>query len=104
MTVEPFRMRDFDATEDQLASFHQRMNIVTNANVNHGKRLRVKGKMLKAKGGFLNSHLALASNQSTKCEYVAVWSTFSRIQSADKAVRAPFRRHADFIFARFWRR
>src|SRR5436190_11891544 len=43
MAVEPFGVRNFHAAEDEFASGDQLMNVVTNANVNHGRRLTWQG-------------------------------------------------------------
>jgi hypothetical protein len=39
MAVEPFRVRNFHAAEDEFAPRDQLMNIVANANVNHPRSL-----------------------------------------------------------------
>jgi hypothetical protein len=41
MAVQAFRVRDLDAAEDEFASRDQRVNIVTNANVNHVQTVRI---------------------------------------------------------------
>ena len=35
MAVETFAVRNFDAAEDKFSSLNQRMNVITDADVNH---------------------------------------------------------------------
>jgi hypothetical protein len=47
MAVEPFGMGDQHTAQDEWAPLHQGVNIVTNANVNHDRRLGDWGKLTK---------------------------------------------------------
>jgi hypothetical protein len=42
MAVESFGVRNLDAAEDELASRDQRVDVVTDANVNHGETISAK--------------------------------------------------------------
>ena len=42
MAVEAFRVRDLDAAEDEFASRDQRVNVIADANVNHGGKSTAK--------------------------------------------------------------
>jgi hypothetical protein len=41
MTIEAFGVGDFNAPKDEFASRDQRMNIVSDANVNHGGSVKI---------------------------------------------------------------
>src|SRR5260221_6342210 len=49
VAVEAFGVRDFDAAQNEFAAFNQRVNVVTNANVNHVTSLKTQVKSLKSK-------------------------------------------------------
>src|ERR1700757_4197472 len=40
MAFQPAAMRDFDPTQSKLAAFDQGVNVVTDANMNHGEKYR----------------------------------------------------------------
>jgi hypothetical protein len=47
MTIQTLRVRNLDATENEFASRDQRVNVVTNANMNHAQTIKPARSMTK---------------------------------------------------------
>src|SRR5579862_1732741 len=54
MTVEPFGVRDLNAAKNEFSAFNQSVDVVANANVDHGETI---GSAQPGTKGFVESHL-----------------------------------------------